>query len=157
LRSIVRDVNTILASGRLLQGDRRQSCVHFRRRHTRGGFIRQTTETNLGGIVQKIRSVGVLSCAKMSCVIYGCLGLLFIPIALIAGLAGLASGQKGGMLGGIGLFAIAILAPVFYAALGFVSGAISALVYNLAAKWMGGIEIQLEAAAVVATHPAGLP
>jgi hypothetical protein len=124
---------------------------------SRGGFTRQITDTNVGGIVQKIRSVGVLSSAKMSCVIYGCLGLLFIPFALIAGLAGLASGQKGGMLGGIGLFAIAILAPFFYAALGFVSGAITALVYNLAAKWMGGIEIQLEAAAVVPTHPAGLP
>jgi hypothetical protein len=124
---------------------------------SRGGFARQITETNIGGIVQKIRSIGVLSSAKMSGVIYGCLGLLFIPFALIAGLAGLASGKKGGMLGGIGLFAIAILAPFFYAALGFVSGAITALLYNLAAKWMGGIEIQLETAADGPTHPAGLP
>jgi hypothetical protein len=106
--------------------------------------------------VQKIKSIGVLSSAKVACVIYGCFGLLFIPFALIGGLAGLASGKKGGMLGGIGLFAIAILVPVFYAVLGFLSGAITALVYNLAAKWMGGIEIQLEAAAVVPTHPSGL-
>ena len=52
------------------------------------------------------------------------------------------------MLGGVGLLAIAILAPIFYAAMGFVMGAITALVYNLAAKWMGGIEIQLEPAAL---------
>jgi|SRR5450432_4199093 len=98
--------------------------------------------------MQRIKSVGILSSAKMACVIYGCIGLIVIPFALIGGLAGLASGNKGGMLGGIGFFVLALLAPIFYAAIGFVSGAITALVYNLAAKWMGGIEIELEPAAI---------
>jgi hypothetical protein len=76
------------------------------------------------------------------------MGLLFIPFALIRGLASCAAGAKGGMLGGIGLLAIAIIASLFYAAIGFVAGAITALIYNLAAKWMGGIEIELEPVAI---------
>ena len=43
--------------------------------------------------MQRIRSVGVLSCAKMLGIIYGCMGLLFIPIALIGGLASMVSQQ----------------------------------------------------------------
>ena len=35
-----------------------------------------------------------------------------------------------------------ILAPVIYGAMGFVFGAIGAWIYNLVAKWLGGIEIQ---------------
>jgi hypothetical protein len=111
---------------------------------------------DFGGIVQKIKSVGVLSSAKMSCVIYGCLGLVIIPLMLMGGVAGLVSGQKNGVLGAIGFFAIAILAPVFYAAIGFVAGAITALVYNLAAKWIGGIEIQLEPMGAPSSNTIGL-
>jgi hypothetical protein len=86
------------------------------------------------------------------CVIYGCLGLVFIPFALIGGLASFARGA--GAIGGIGFLALAILAPVFYAGMGFLMGAITALIYNLAAKWMGGIEIQLEAVGVTSSIPA---
>jgi hypothetical protein len=102
--------------------------------------------------MQRIRSIGVLSSAKISCVIYGCMGLLFIPLALIGGLASFASGEKTGMLGGVGMLAIALVAPIFYAALGFGAGAITALIYNLAAKWMGGIEIQLEPVAIAGSQ-----
>jgi len=94
----------------------------------------------------RIKSVGVLSIAKISGIIYTLIGLLFIPLALIGGLAGVASGQKSGVLGGIGVLAIAVLAPIFYGVLGFVAGAIGAFLYNLAAKWVGGIEIELEGA-----------
>jgi hypothetical protein len=107
-----------------------------------------------GETVQKIKSVGVLSSAKMSCVIYGCLGLLIIPFALILGLASVARGA--GAIGGIGVLAFAIMAPVFYAGMGFVMGAITALIYNPAAKWMGGIEIQLETVGATSSNTTGL-
>jgi hypothetical protein len=95
--------------------------------------------------MQRIKSVSVLSSAKMSCVIYGCIGLLIIPFVLIGGLASFVRGSGGnGAIGGIAFLAIGIFAPIFYAGMGFVVGAITALVYNLAAKWMGGIEIELE-------------
>jgi len=38
------------------------------------------------------------------------------------------------------------MSPIFYGFMGFVGGAIGAFVYNLLAKWLGGIEIQLDSA-----------
>ncbi len=45
---------------------------------------------------------------------------------------------------------LAVLMPVLYGAIGFVSGAIGALLYNLLAKWVGGFELELD------LQPAGL-
>jgi hypothetical protein len=94
--------------------------------------------------MQRIRSVGVLSCAKMLGVLYGCMGLLFIPIALIGGLASLATQQTNSAIGGAAMLAFGIIAPFLYGGIGFVFGAIGAWIYNLIAKRLGGIEIQLE-------------
>ncbi len=94
--------------------------------------------------MQRIKSVGVLSCAKMLGVLYGCMGLLFIPFALIAGLASMATHQANSAIGGAAMLAFGILAPIIYGAMGFVCGAIGAWIYNLIAKRLGGIEIQLE-------------
>lgn len=44
-----------------------------------------------------------------------------------------------------GLFvALVILAPIFGAISGFIFGCIGAIIYNLAAKWTGGIECNFE-------------
>jgi hypothetical protein len=99
-----------------------------------------------GGVMQRITSVGVLSCAKMTGVLYGCMALLFIPFALLGGLASLATQQTNGAIGGAVIIVLGILAPVLYGVMGFVIGAISAFIYNLIAKRLGGIEIQLEPA-----------
>jgi hypothetical protein len=97
-----------------------------------------------GGVMQRIKSVGVLSCAKMLGVLYGCMGLLLLPFALIAGLASMATQQANSAIGGAAILAFGILAPVIYGGMGFVFGAIGAWIYNLIAKRLGGIEIQLE-------------
>lgn len=94
--------------------------------------------------MQRIKSVGVLSCAKMLGVLYGCMGLLFVPIALVGGLAGIASQQTNSAISGAALLAFGILAPFLYGGMGFVFGAIGAWIYNLIAKKLGGIEIQLD-------------
>jgi hypothetical protein len=94
--------------------------------------------------MQRITSVGVLSCAKMTSVLYGCMALLVIPFALLGGLASLATQQTNGAIGGAVIIVLGILAPVLYGVMGFVIGAISAFIYNLIAKRLGGIEIQLE-------------
>jgi len=94
--------------------------------------------------MQVIRSVNVLSSAKMMGAIYGAMGLLVIPIVLVAGFASLASGQRTGVMGGVALVAFGVFAPFFYGGLGFVFGALGAWVYNLMAKWAGGIQIELE-------------
>jgi len=38
-----------------------------------------------------------------------------------------------------------LFAPVIYGAMGFVIGALSAFLYNVFAKWVGGIEVQVQA------------
>lgn len=38
----------------------------------------------------------------------------------------------------------ALFVPILYAVLGFIGGVISAAVYNLATKWVGGIELEVE-------------
>ncbi len=93
----------------------------------------------------RLRSVGVLSSAKIFAVIQGAIGILvgfFVLIFAVVGAAIVPGQQKLGM---IGMIIIAVLSPVFYAVIGFVVGAIWAFVYNLAAQAMGGLELQLEA------------
>lgn len=93
-----------------------------------------------------IKSVGVLSVAKIMGLIYGCLGLILIPFFLLIGLVGsLAGKQQSPFAGMIGLV-FAFLAPILYGIMGFVMGAIGAALYNLFAKWIGGIEVQVRAA-----------
>ena len=65
--------------------------------------------------------------------LYGVLALIAVPFIIIIGLA------RGS---GFGVFA-AIFLPVVYAVIGFVAGALTAVVYNLVAKWTGGIEFTL--------------
>ena len=98
-----------------------------------------------------IRRVGVLSAAKLLGVLYAALGLLigvlFALFSMVGGGAMLAGGGDaaagGGMMMGMGI-GFLIFAPIFYGLLGFIGGALSAWLYNLAAGWIGGIEIDLQ-------------
>lgn len=96
--------------------------------------------------MQVIKSIGVLSCAKISGALYAALGLLFMPILLIIGLAGAATSSGSDRISAIAMVPLALLAPVFYGVLGFLGGALSAWLYNLMAKWVGGIQLKLEPA-----------
>jgi hypothetical protein len=92
-----------------------------------------------------VKSVGVMSVAKIMGLVYGCLGLVFVPFFLIAGLAGsFASHDQSAFpfAGAVGI-AFSVLAPLLYGGMGFVFGAIGALIYNLVAKWVGGFELEL--------------
>ena len=97
--------------------------------------------------MQKVKSVGVLSFAKMFGFIHACLGLVFAPLFLLVGLAAsIGHDKSAAVFGGVFGIVMAILMPVLYGAMGFVMGTIGALLYNLFAGWVGGIELQLEAA-----------
>ncbi len=101
----------------------------------------------------RLRSIGVLSSAKIFAVVQGAIGILvgfFLLIFSIVGAAIMPHQQKLGMVTGI---ILAVLTPVFYAIIGFVVGAIWAFVYNLAAQAIGGLELQLEAVPVMAMAP----
>jgi hypothetical protein len=92
-----------------------------------------------------VKSVGVMSVAKIMGLLYGCFGLIAVPFFLIAGLARMFAANNSAaspFAAAIGIL-FAILAPLLYAGAGFVVGAISALIYNLIAKWVGGFEVEL--------------
>lgn len=104
---------------------------------------------------QTINSVGVLSCAKVFGVLYGAISLVIMPFVLLAGLFVSLMPRAENAPPGFALVIFAIIMPFFYAAIGFVFGALGAFVYNLAAKWVGGIEIDLQpaAGAAIAANP----
>jgi hypothetical protein len=103
-----------------------------------------------------ITRIGILSLAKIQGIICAVVGLI---IGLIYGLvmvfmgtilAAVGSREGGGAaLGGLGvgiiggIFMIVVMV-IFYAVMGFVAGAISALIYNIAAGFMGGLELDYE-------------
>jgi len=90
-----------------------------------------------------LKSVGVMSVAKITGLLYGCLGLLLMPFFLLFGLLGtLAQRDHVPFAGLIGII-LAILLPIAYGSMGFVIGAISAWLYNLLSQWAGGVELEL--------------
>ena len=99
-----------------------------------------------------IRRVGVLSAAKLMGLLYAAIGLivglLFALFSVLGGGAMMAAGageeaaMGGGAMMGMGI-GFAIVAPIFYGLLGFVGGALSAWLYNIAAGFAGGIEIDV--------------
>ncbi len=102
----------------------------------------------------RIRKLGVLSVAKIYAVMMLVMSLIIsIPYGLIiilfslSGASSLGRGGGGFALGGGGVVVgllIMIGLPIFYGLMGFVIGAISALVYNVFAGMVGGIEIEVE-------------
>ena len=104
-----------------------------------------------------VKSVGVLSVAKIFGMIYGCIALIFVPFFLIfavmGSFAGSLTGQANNPLAGIFGIVLAILMPVLYGAFGFIGGAIGAFLYNLFAKWVGGFELELEIRPTALTAP----
>lgn len=82
-----------------------------------------------------IRSFSVVQTSKIVAVLYFVLSLLFIPFLLTAFLANPQMSKGAWFL---------VLAPFAYGIMGFVITAIMCLIYNLLAKWIGGIEFTTE-------------
>jgi hypothetical protein len=92
-----------------------------------------------------LRSVGVMSCAKIMGAIYGSLALILLPFFLLAAFGSLLAGNTSGAYSGIAMICFAILAPVIYGIMGFVMGAFSAWVYNSFSRRIGGVRLELKA------------
>ena len=96
-----------------------------------------------------LKRIGPMSCGKVGGVLYGVMGLilgvLFALFSLLgAGAAAMQSEQAGGALFGA-LFGVGavVLMPIFYGVLGFVSGVVTAWIYNVIAGRFGGIELEI--------------
>jgi hypothetical protein len=87
-------------------------------------------------VPQQIRRFGVGQTAKVVATLYALMGLVFVPIFLIASMA--APRQTGFGPG----FAFAL--PVMYGVLGYVFTALGCAIYNFVAGLVGGVEIELE-------------
>jgi hypothetical protein len=101
---------------------------------------------------RRIKRISPLQAGKMLGVLYACMGLIFLPFFALAGLAGAfaqqaqhtqAAGPPAALIT-IMMFGFGIFMPVFYGVMGFVFGIIMAAVYNLIARWLGGIEVEVE-------------
>ena len=100
----------------------------------------------------RIRKLGILSVAKIYAVMMLVMSLIIsIPYGLmimVFGVALMGQGGDAGMIGGGGSIVIGLLVmigiPIFYSIMGFIGGAIGALLYNLFAGMVGGIEIEVE-------------
>jgi hypothetical protein len=67
---------------------------------------------------------------------------IFIPILVIALVAHVPPERRTGFMAlGTGFL---VLFPFLYGAAGFFAGVVSAWIYNLVAKWIGGIEVEVE-------------
>jgi hypothetical protein len=87
--------------------------------------------------MMQIRSFGVLQTSKLIAVLYL---MIFAAIGIPVGVAIFAVAPT--RMGGLGLVMV-ILVPLAYSLLGFVVAALTCALYNVAAKWVGGIEIDI--------------
>jgi hypothetical protein len=97
--------------------------------------------------MSQIRSIGVGSAFKLFAVLYGMLGLLIGAVISLISVLGFMGGSAAGMEGaGALLFGTAaiVVAPILYGIIGACAGVVMSLIYNLAAKFTGGLEIDLQ-------------
>lgn len=91
----------------------------------------------------RIRRIGVLFLAKM-------LGILMASVGLIAGILYSFGGAiyelfTSSLNSGTALAFLALLGmPAIFGAVGFLVGTVAATIYNLFARWFGGIELDFQ-------------
>ncbi len=107
----------------------------------------------------RIQKVGVFSLGRILGALYAALGLMigafFSVVALVGGLASQMGGetQMGGIVAVVMGVAATVVFPLLYGLMGFLSGLLTALGYNLAAKVSGGLEIEIEPSPPAASNP----
>ena len=91
-----------------------------------------------------VKRINPGSAFKVGLVIYAILGFIIgIPFAFIGMIASSLVASRFPVPGaGLGIFSI-ILFPVFYGIIGGVFAALTAFIYNLAAGWVGGLEVDI--------------
>jgi hypothetical protein len=91
-----------------------------------------------------VKSVGVLSLAKVSAVLYALAGLFIgACVSLVAMAGALSDANEFGPLPGLFGVAAVVLFPIFYGVAGFVGSLIVGVLYNFVAGTIGGVEIDV--------------
>ena len=94
----------------------------------------------------RIRRFGVMKTATVVAIMYMVIVAVFVVPFLLLALV-FAPTQGSGAGGIAGILVIGFVAIFAYGLIGWVATAIAAAVYNLAAGWVGGIEVQVESVA----------
>ncbi len=102
----------------------------------------------------QIKRIGALSAGKVTGALYALIGLIFGVIFALFSLLGIVIGSlasasfdssTAALFSGVGVaIASVIFLLVLYGILGFISGLISAFLYNVVAGLIGGIEVDVE-------------
>lgn len=85
--------------------------------------------------IKRLTRVTPLRAGIVSGILYGIGGLIAAPFLMLAAIFGRDAGFGGAVL--------AIMLPIGYAVAGFIGGVIAAFLYNLVAKWTGGLEFEV--------------
>jgi hypothetical protein len=83
-------------------------------------------------MLTEVKRVGILRAGTLGAILYGFLGVLMLPLALIAVIADPVEGLMFGLM------------VVSYPLMGFLGCLIAAALYNLAARIAGGFQMELE-------------
>ena len=89
---------------------------------------------------KRIRRFAPFQTAKIFGLIYMLMGLLVLPFFWMGSRAATAAGGPAFPFGG----KLLLFVPLIYGVLGFVIVALTCLLYNLVAGWVGGIEVEVE-------------
>ena len=100
----------------------------------------------------QIKRVGVFSYAKITSVTMAAfgvvIGVIYGLIFMAVGGAMMAGGGRDANTAGASSLVIGLVMmvaiPIFYAVLGFLAGLLGGVIYNVAARTVGGIELELE-------------
>ena len=93
-----------------------------------------------------IKRIGPLSVAKLSAVLYAVMGLVLGGVFSLVGLAGGFASDTGGTAGVGAILGVAaiVVFPIFYGLMGFVLTLFAAWLYNFAADFVGGVEVDIQ-------------
>ena len=92
-----------------------------------------------------IKRITPSSAFKVGLAVYGFLGLIlgaFCTVIAIVGAPFMREAHLPIPGGFVGLFAV-IICPILYGIVGGIGAVIAALIYNLAAGWVGGLEVDI--------------
>ena len=90
----------------------------------------------------ELKKIGVLFLAKLQAIIMAVAGLIAGILYSFGGF--IYDVFTIGINGGTALAFLALIGmPILFAMVGFIAGAIGAVLYNLVAQWFGGIEMDL--------------
>jgi hypothetical protein len=91
----------------------------------------------------RITRIGPLSLAQIFGILYAFIGLIFgffISLFAMAGGFGMGKGLFGILFGTAAIIAL----PIFYGILGFIMGLLTGWLFNVAASWCGGLDIDIK-------------